>query len=419
MELSNKETSFRGKDFLNYYCYLFLFSIAFIPRPTIENNFKYLAPVAIILTIYIFLIWFWGEKKDIKSLEANIGQAGLICFAVLSIYYLRIVINQNYSELSYLISLCLSYSLTLIILYWLNERKISLFEVYKVIFISFLALSCLIIFIGFTGISLFGELRPARTYGFVIPFYKTTGIPRSYGEFGIFAAVSWAYFLVTMKRYKNYLRILLILVILLSLIISQSRSSYLAIFLVICAFFFTRRKLSQRRVYSFIIIAICLPLIVEIVILPFKNFTIIDSIVSEGIYEENIYGRLSTYSAALNMIIERPDKLILGINHTDWTNNQEANPIGETNADAIALHNHYLSDILFLGIIGGLFSWLLFLIPILRMKRRIKANDKEGQLIFLVLIGLIASLQFYEGFFSIIAAVVISTIWYSTSGFNN
>ena len=73
-------------------------------------------------------------------------------------------------------------------------------------------------------------------YGVKIPFFKNTGVPRSYGEYGILMSMAWAYWLVNFDRLAHHLRAVSGILLVAAIFVSQSRSTYLAVLVVTGAY---------------------------------------------------------------------------------------------------------------------------------------------------------------------------------------
>ncbi len=396
----NPSYSFIDKIFL-----VFIFLIPLIPRPTIENTAKFLAPLSIAILVLIFIIWFLTQNALTFSKNTKIGLLIFILYIITLIYTLRIIGNEEWDELPYYFSRIMSYLLLFVLLFWIIVRRISIRVIYKSVFFGFLLLSIFVIFIGFTGISFFGELRPPRVYGIQMPFYKTIAIPRSYGEFGIIASASWSYFLIYKNEYNKTLIKIFAIILLLSITISQSRSTYLAIILVTIYYYICNNtNMSKKLLTLFILPIFILPILIYILIL--FDFRIIDIFIGEGIYEKNVLARFLINNIVINFIKQNPINLLIGDHHNSWVEF-----FYEIEGAEIGIHNHFLSNLIFIGLIGGFLHILIYILPIVNLIKRITTKERNILLVFLSSIGMISCLHFYEGFFSIIIILILSTLW--------
>lgn len=384
-----------------------IFLIPFIPRPTIEHPARFLAPLVISALLYVYALWFLTRKTRTSLATDKTAVLGYILVFTLFVYLARILVNGEWGELQHFAGRSLAAFLMIAFLGWMNKRGVTVKEAYRPLFIATLILSALVIFMGITGISLFGEnsVRPPRTYGFTFPFYKTDAIPRSYGEFGIIISAAWGYFLLYRDEFSRKRMYLYGFLLVMATIISQSRSTYLGMMMVTIGYFLLKYRLTKRTVAALMVAALVMPIIISIV--P-KDLPVIRSLVGEKTFEANVYKRFSQYDAAIRIIKDEPVVMALGINHKGW-NRYFSDVEGEDNA----LHNHFLSMIIFLGLIGGLANLLVYVIPMAKLASMGGGGDKETSMLILAAIGMLIGLNFYEGFFSMTTAFITSTMWYS------
>lgn len=388
--------------------FLFMvFLIPFIPRPTIDHPAKYLAPVVIAAVLYIYMIWFLGRKVRTRVYGGRSALLGSILAFVLLVYLARILANGEWDELPHFIGRSLASFLMVALLSWMNIRGMKVKDVYRPLFFSSIAVSLLVIFIGITGIPLFGadSARPPRTYGVKLPFFDTVAIPRSTGEFGIIISAAWAYFLIYKEEYSRKLRWAIGIVLLMAVVISQSRSTYLGAIMVTSGYFLLQLRATKRLVAGLLVAALMMPVVIELI--P-KDLPVMKSFVSEGIYQWNVDERYDQYTAALNAITENPTVFFAGVQHTEWTDYSKG-MVGEGRA----LHNHFLSILVFLGLVGGIVNLIVYLLPIMNLINAKDYSNKDVSLMLLVSSGMLVGLNFYEAFFSMVTALNISVMWYS------
>jgi len=387
--------------------FAFLILLPLMPRPTIDHPLKLIAPLLMMTVLYAFFLWLLAHKSLTIPKYSGIGIILFLVIMILLVYSFRVIINGEWDELPYLTSKMLTFLMLISLLIWMLVRKVPIKTLYSGVFYGFLVLSLLIIFIGSTGIPLFGEVLPSRSYGIVLPFYKTVAIPRSYGEYGIFASAALAYFLLYRKDYRKITQVIFGSIMLLSIVISQSRSTYMAVVLIAISYFIINLKLTRRFFpIAIIILAVGLPSFITQFQTSLHDIPIVNAFVGEGIYEKNIYYRLDTNRTAAALLIESPLRSLIGIPHSEWSFFYV-----DVGYEAGGLHNHFLSNIMFLGLLGGLLNMLLYLIPLASIINNLNSNNKSLYLIFLVTVGTITCLQFYEGFFSIITIFILSTLW--------
>jgi len=370
-----------------------------MPTPTVDHPIRFFAPIAISIFVAISALYHIINKK--KVLRGRLLILLLLLLIAFSMFLLRSVLYDDAADVEYLISRALMYSATIYVAITVVSCNAPAEHFYRNIFRGYLVLSLLIIFSGITGKDFFGTTKPGRVYGVRIPFYKTGGIPRSHGEFGIMASAAWSYLLVFGRNFHRAKWVLLSFMILFSVFISQSRNTYLAIALITVAYVLFRlfRRRSVMVILSFIYFI--LPIILDLIITLTQNMALTSAIVGEGIFEENIIVRYLTFSAAFNLIFHSRYSL-LGISHTKWERFFWA-----YNLKNVGLHNHFLSNLVFMGTFAGTLHLLVLLVPLMSLWFRpsTKLFKKDTMLIFIASFGLIACLHFYEGFFSFIVAL--------------
>jgi hypothetical protein len=281
-----------------------------------------------------------------------------------------------------------------------------------VLFLGYILLACVIIFVGVSGIGIFGEVRPARTYGIKLPFFKTAGVPRSYGEFGVIACAAWSYFLVSKRDLSRPCRWAVAIVIILSVIISQSRSTYMGILLVSISYFALLRRATRLMIGICLLVSLLFPLIVSTGMSAFQENRLGKALMGEGLYEKNVHGRFATFQKAMNLLLNEPGRLVFGISHAEWTRVAAGLEDAAEDAD-VGLHNHFLSNVVFLGPVGGAIALLIFFVPLVALIKYAPFDVVDNQLLFLSFCGMSVCLNFYEGFFSIIVALELCCLWIS------
>jgi O-antigen ligase len=395
-----KKTPYQVMDRILFFL---IFLLVFLPMPTIEGPAAYLAPVVITVVFFIYILNLATTKISIPR-KSGITMVILLMLAVLSIYSSRVLLNQEWYETKYFISRILTFISIFFFLIWMESRRIPLKAIYKTIFYSVLLISLGVIFIGTTD---YGDLGGAqRTLIIKMPFYKNLATPRSYGEFGIFVTAAWAYYLLFKQEYNFLIRIIMAVILILTTLITQSRSTWLAFLIVYTVYIIIKYRLIRRAPSAILTLTMVLPFVVFLAITTFGHTFLLKGMVGEGIWEKNVYSRFEVDSMAIGILAKHPLKMLVGMSHADW---MRYFPKGEI---AVGLHNHFLSNIVFLGMIAGSFYLLLYLTPMIRIIKSNYNDDTDAALMMLVSLGLLTCLHFYEGFFSPIASLEISTLWY-------
>lgn len=387
---------------------IFIFLVPFIPRPTIDHSLKYLAPASVALVIITFFFKKLSSNRNIQSLQKyKFLIVSCSCYSLFS-YILNILAFSEFSEFQYFVSRVLSVFLFLILFLWYLSDGQNFELSLSVFSLGMFFLCLLIIFIGFTGINLFGEMRPPRTYGIKMPFFKNSGVPRSYGELGILFSILFGYLLVYGQQVKKIWKLTLFAVMFLSIIITQSRSTYLAIIIMIMTYIAFRLRLNRKVMVMMVLVSLFLPAIVGAFVYSEQASIIKDIFMSEKLYEKNVDSRFESYTIIFDIIKKEPFRSVAGISHKKYIEY-----ISQIKNIEVGLHNHFLSDIVYLGVFGGVMNFCLLIFPIIYMALHSTFYSKKRIFCLLASVGAIICLQFYEGFFSIaycyLLALLLST----------
>ena len=397
----------RAYSFIDRAFLLFLFVIPFMPMPTMEGWPRLIAPVASAALLYLFILWFLMSRSFSFQKNPQVGALIILSVIIVALYFLRIAMNGEWEEASRLVSKALFYFTIAAFFVWMAGREIPLKTAFKPFFYGVVILSLLIIFSGITGFAPLETVRPGRTYGITLPFYKVSFIPRSFGELGIFLTAAWAYFLSYRKDYGLATRLFFGVALFLAVVITQSRNTYLAVVVATAVYIMLRTKVTNRAVAVVILAAWLMPFIISVI--P-RDIPVFSALVGEGTWERNVNVRLMSYSAAVDMITESPGRFLLGIPHSVWVNH-----FSELEGVDATMHNHFLSSIMFLGFIGGILDILVLMIPVARLLKRPDYRDKDVSLLLTMTAGALTCLNFYEGFYSTVLAFEIGALWYSYS----
>ena len=271
-----------------------------------------------------------------------------------------------------------------------------------------------------TGATIFEAPRPGRAFGIEIPFFKNTGVPRSYGEFGVLMSIAWAYWLVHFRNMTRITRTATGWLLIAAVFISQSRSTYLAIVVISVAYGvnWTLRNSGaavRKRAFQFMLIgAVLLPVLLEAALAsPIGRIGFVEALVGRQTFEENVFVRFFIIRSAIEALLDGGMSSLLGISHAVWDAN-----FALPGQDPIALHNHFLSNLVFYGLLGGSASLITFFLwPFIGVvKRQVSIGDRTSLVALLSLFGGIVNLHFYEGFFSLILALELALLWCISRG---
>lgn len=388
---------------IDWICYAVVFSLPFFPRPTILHPTRYLVAAGLAVMIAAFWLWYLTRKSHFIPHRFRYLQLLALVSAVALFYGPRAVMNEN-ADPSTLLGRLLTLVTTFTVAAWILRREIAIQDVYRRFFYGFLLLSVAVIAVGVTGVALLGEVRPPRPFGW--GFFKTTGVPKSYGEFGILATAAWAYLLVFKSEQRRFVWYGALVLCFLATLISQSRNVYLAVLLVVGMHFVLRSRIGRRTAPLMLGVALALPMLVFAMLPFFETSAVGKTVIGEEIYRRNVYGRQELLQAGLDVILSRPGDFLFG---SDTTRALES--VVTKGGEEVGVHNHFLLELLTLGLVPGVLNILIFLIPAIYCARSRLLEKREGAFLYLTALGLISCYQFYAGLFSAVAAVHQGALW--------
>jgi len=389
---------------------LVILLIPLVPRPTVGSSLRYVAPGVGVVLLLVSLL-HWGARGGSGQFETG-SRIPIVLLTVTAFYAGRAVFTDFESESEYAVSRVLMVML-IVCTYYLFSFDTSPEAAWRWFAIGCLPLASLVVAIGVTGNDFLGTAYPGRPLGITIPWSKTTGVPRSFGEQGIVVAVATSYMLGYWTQISRIMRVLLTGSLVVIVITGQSRNMYLSALVVLVVWFvFARRNRWSLMGYSLVVaglstffVEVTLPLIAE------TGFG--RSIIGEGIFERNIYTRFSIVHGAVDVISTNPIRVLVGIDHSDWT----LFWLSRT-GESVGLHNNIFASLLYLGVIGGAITLLvLYAIPAIRILRQLKNDaltptDVTRRRVALTgLAGTLISINFYEGFFSLALALQVGLLW--------
>lgn len=409
-----KKTSEKSFLFIDKLLYGFIFIIVFLPQPTIGGVAGLMAPAVISLLLLLSIMYFIvkGVPFFLNNQSLNIFLTMLFIIACLAA---RIMIRQEgMIEFKYLLGRILTCFMIFVFLTWMNYRKPSIEAIFRTIFWSVIFVGLLASYFGIRGggnVFIFGGGEHSRefTEGVSVGLYKSQGIQRSFGEFGIFLSAAWAYFLVFRKNHSFFWRTTGGTILALAIIVSQSRSTWLAILLLTATFFFIKWGAKKLSISLILLIIIFLPVVTAVLTTAGKNLPGVNHLIGEGIYQKNVDVRHTVDLMALKLFYQKPLQMVWGISHSDWGGVFSKYDV------MVGLHNNFLSNLVFLGLLAGIPYLLLIFIPVIKLLSFPDYQEKEFLLMFLSTIGFITCLHYYEGYFSPISSLLIASLWYATA----
>jgi hypothetical protein len=379
-----------------------------VPRPTVGGTMSLIAPIAVALLVAVFI----AMVAFVARLEPHDSRiAGRMFFVLLAptlVYGFRILVQGQGSEELYFAAKVGMSAGSLVILLWLYGSRVTIHQLYKALFAGYCVLALLMIYVGVTGHGIFEPARPPRVYGIRMPFYKAAGVPRSYGELAIFSAAVLAYLLVYRRTIGRHLWLGAMVMWAVTELVAQSRTGFMAGVAVLLAYLalrvFERRSIAVVLVLS----AISIPVLAQWLYPSLQNEQFVSDVIGQSTFQNNVDLRLNMYGLALSWLTHPGGGLVLiGISRAHWLAST-----GAVLGSPVVLHNYFLSTLMFFGLAGGLISLLgLVVVPVWRLARS-GLPSKAHEVVFLSTIGMIVSLQFYEGFFSLIIMWQLPALWY-------
>jgi len=326
----------------------------------------------------------------------------------LVVYGLRLLINDQFDEVGYWLGrteMSLGIFATFV---WLCLSTVDTRQAYRYLLIGYMLLCVPMIYVGVTGQRLLEEARPTRNYGFYDPFFKAAGVPRSYGELAILSSAALAYLLVYRHTTRRLPWVIAMGTFVISLLVAQSRTGFLAAFVVLACYLGLRSPARVTVARVSVLTAILFPLAVQFVDLSSIKYGPLSGFFSDRTLELNAQQRISMDSLAISHLLQFDlSGIFFGYSRADWLLD-----ISSLIGRPQVLHNMFLSTLLYFGwVAGSVVLIAFFLAPIFAIARR-GLHRQADVCAFLSAVGMIVSLQFYEGFFSLIVMLEIAVLWY-------
>ncbi len=323
----------------------------------------------------------------------------------------KVYATEDWSEVQYAAGRALAVTLSLSVFLWVRLAGVSASRVVHAFLLGYLALCCMMIAIAVTGVAIFEELRPSRELGITIPFPKTAGVPRSFGELAILSGLAWAYLLVRRHDLSRPFWWTAAVLVNLSVLISQSRTGLLAWLVVSLAWLLVSAVRSAVVLRAAVLAVLCTPLLVDWVVQRFSDASVVSSVVGQSTFENNVFLRLDLNETALRLLTRSGlADALYGQSRDTWLQ-----AVQRSTGESTELHNHVLAALLFSGVlIGVLVLVVLYLLPLWRLAGR--AGDDDARLLYLAGLGSLFALQFYPGFFSLTVSLLVGLGWAEVYG---
>lgn len=381
--------------------------IPLIPRPTFGGYVAILAPAVGGVAAYLGVLQSLTARR---SRLIPVLPLYLVTLAT-TLYGARVVWDSEWSELLYFASRVLFILTIVACCVSINGNG---FEAGLRWFIYVtLALSALVLLVGLTGLDVLEPARPGRLLGIQIPFFKTAGVPRSFGEQGIVLALMLGYFLAYRQLMPRWLRWALGFSCVVVIVMAQSRNVLLcAVAMSVMWLAVVHRRWVLVRIG---LVAAGLATFVMDQIIPLLQDTLIgQALIGQGVFHRNVEARFTLVYGALTMIAANPVRSLIGWSHAQWA---MYSPLA-SQTSGLVVHNHFVSSIMFLGIIGGSLTILaLYVLPLRNVVTSLEKLNSESiearrrRFAVVSSTGALICVNFYEGFFSLALALQIGILW--------
>lgn len=403
-----KLTRARLRDPMQWLAVLIVFVTPLVPRPTFVGPTRYVAPALVVLLLCLAVLHAMSSQRGRRHSVLN-SAVFAVMLASTVMYGARVIWNGERGEVNFVISRVMF--VVMIVACCSLLTGVAMDRAIRWFALGAIPLALLVALIAVTGLHILEAPRPGRTLGITFPWHKTAGVPRSFGEQGIIISMTLAYCLVYWGRLGRFLKVALPMASLILFAAGQSRNIFLGTFAVLAMWLFIvkPRRLGSARLA---LVASGAAVLVMQQVLPYlSNTSFGRDVVGQGIFERNVESRFTLFNGALKMINNSPLRSILGWSHDDWRNSNLLQ------VDA-GVHNFFASSLLFLGLIGGFLTlWGLFVRPLghalALFKNESLAESRQLRVKYVLTAGtgVLVSLNFYEGFFSLAVALYVAFTW--------
>ncbi len=388
--------------------------MALVPRPTVIGPLRFAAPL-LATTIVFASLWHYAAHRH-RSGRGWLPVSGLMLLLVTAVYGTRVLGSGSVDEYQYVVSRFLMVFVVIALCYFAATTGPE--SLWRALSYGVIVLSALVLFIGVTGVTFLEAARPGRTLGITVPLFKSTGVPRSYGEQGIIAALATSYLLGYWSQLTPRFRNLLSAAVLVLVVVGQSRNMLLAVVATVAVWFLATRRRRYVLVGAALLVAGLATFFVRLVLPVVGSTAVGQALIGEGVFEVNVFGRFTLVDDALVLIRSDPSRFLLGFEHSDWSMYYSSLQGEET-----GIHNNIVASLLFLGVFAGMASlYLLYAGPARLVLHQLRHADlhpehRQRRLVAVTgLVGTLTSLNFYEGFFSLVVAVQVGILWALATG---
>ncbi len=386
-------------------------AVPLVPRPTSGGALAVVAPVVGAVVAYLAVVEVLATgRRDGRLLPGALATTAALATAA---YAVRVLWLGETEEVQFVISrILLVVVMCSVAVLARGERDEDLLQAFAY---GVLVLGGLVALVGITGLHLLEAPSPARTLGIRLPWFKTAGVPRSYGEQGVIVSLALAYFLVYRRRLPPLLRVGLPAACVVIVAMGQSRNILLAAVTVIVAWFLVIRPGHWLLARVTLMACGVATLVVEQLLPLIADTSLGAALIGQGIFQRNVEARFGLVGGAIHLVRDQPLRALVGWQHRDWRQ------FNLTDYD-VGVHNHIASSLLFLGVIAGTATLVVvFVIPLHRLLVVLASAPAPGvrrraQVLVTAATGVLVSLNFYEGFFSLTVGIFVGLMWAFLAG---
>lgn len=381
-----------------------------VPRPTFSPLAALIGPGVVVGAAALACLSVTG-RVAILHRRVRPSLSTYVVFILLSslIYASRVFASGETSEYPYVAARALLVLLAITVAYLAGNGGFD--RIAKGFVAACIALSILVGFVAVTGITVLEPPLPSRALGVTLPWFKTAGVPRSYGEQAVILSILIAYVSTYWGRLTPLFRGAALAASTVILAAGQSRNMLLAAAAVLVARIVFVRARRFGRAGLVLVVAGLSTFVVEVILPHVASLPVVRGLLGEGIFEKNVYVRFSMIDQAWSLLSRDRDLWLWGITHEEWI-------LSSISSEDVVIHNFFVASLVHLGIVAAALLVLgFFVIPLRRIINvagdPTTPTDARLRRMFLLCAstGILIALNFYEGFFSVSLGLHIGLLW--------
>lgn len=378
------------------YHYALLFVLFLIPAfPMPKDPFGYVSPAVFCALTYLLALKFLLGKR--RFFWSQFAGTILVLYLIILLSDLSVALRiSSFDETRFFFGRLIAFLVFLLFLGTDSRRGSNVLKPLLDVFCwSVFILAILILLESLRVISVGNETEYGRLYfGMRLPFRKATGLPMSDGKLGTILVPALLLLLLDNLTglFRFSFRKIRFALILIGIVLSQSRSTWLGLAITLALSPFLLPHFRHKK----------LLFLLEILLLLLLLYTgsierVFYGLMSEGIYQQTIFNRISSYRLAFDYFLCSP---LLGVGHSEVYH--------LFRGKEMVIHNLFLDNLASTGIIGTLPLLLLFLVYFWQASRNYShciaaRNDRDGLLsawLILTMVHVFIELSLYRGFYN-------------------